>query len=147
MGLLRSKGQLEEARKQVDKLIAQHPNALEPLMEKGRILEELAAKNPKLYDQCVAHWTDLRVRLGAAKPPPPEYYDVLASAAQCLIKQSRATKDKEKALQAEQILKSTMVLSPKLNGEDTVARFQAIIAEASKARGVKPKPKNTPKPK
>ena len=42
------------------------------------------------------------------------------------------------------MLKSTMVLQPKLNGADTVAKFNAIVAEAAKARGAtvaKPAPK------
>lgn len=142
LGLLRNEGKLEEARKQVDKLIEAHPNALEPLMEKGRILEQLAAKDAKLYEDCVAHWTSMRIRLAATKPSPPEYYEALANAAQCLIKQSVATKDTEKALQAERMLKSTMVLQPKLNGADTVAKFNAIVAEAAKARGAAPKPEN-----
>ena len=55
IGLLRKQGNFEEALKQVDELIKDFPRALEPLMEKGYILEGLAEKEPARFDQSVSH--------------------------------------------------------------------------------------------
>jgi tetratricopeptide (TPR) repeat protein len=135
ISLLRNEGKYDEATKQVDALLVEHPNALEPLMEKGLILQAWAQRDPKRYDECIAHWTNVRVLLGRMKTRPPEYYDVLYHAASCLLAQAKATKDPAKALQAEQMMKSTLTLSPKLNGPDTVARYTALAAEAAKFQG------------
>jgi hypothetical protein len=132
--ILRSEGKLDEAAKQVTALVKEHPNALEPLMEKGYILQSLAERDPKRLDECLAHWTDLRLRLQRSKNRPPEYYDVIYNAAACLVRQARATSSAEKALQAEQILKSTMTLSPKLSGPDTVARYETLLSQAAALR-------------
>jgi len=138
LGLLRNEGRYEEARKQVDALIKDHPNALEPLMEKGRILQDLATRDPKRYDDCIAHWTEVRVKLGAIRKRPPEYYEVLYNAAFCLVQVAQRTKDGDKALQAEQMLKSTLTLSPNLSGPDMVAKYNALATRANKLRGTLP---------
>jgi tetratricopeptide (TPR) repeat protein len=132
--LLRSEAKLDEAFKQVETLIEAHPNALEPLMEKGYILQSLSERDPRRLEQCVAHWTDLRLRLGRLAPRPPEYYEVLYNAALCLLRQARHTSSQEKALQAEQMLKSTMTLSPKLSGPDMVAKYEALLKYAATMR-------------
>ena len=136
VGLLRAEGKLEEANKQVDALIKAHPTALGPLMEKGNILDALAQRDPKRNAECVAHWTDLRVKLGRSKNRPPEYYEVLYNAASALVRQARVTKDKEKALLAEQMLKSTLTLTPKLSGPDMVIKYEALLKQAAQLRGV-----------
>jgi len=135
--ILRNEGKLEEAETQITALIKEHPTALEPLMEKGYILQALAErdpKNPKRYDECIRHWTDIRVRLGRAKTRPPEYYDALYNAALCLVRQSKATGDKTKATQAEQLLKSQLTLTPNLNGPETVKKFESLLHQARSLR-------------
>jgi tetratricopeptide (TPR) repeat protein len=145
VGLLRADGRLEDANKVVDALLKAHPNALEPMLEKGYILEAIAERNPKRSDECVAHWTDLRLRLGKTKPVPPEYFEVLYNCARVLVRQSRATKDKEKALTAEKMLKSTLTLTPRLSGADMVAKYQALLKAAILLRGGKlPTPSASP---
>jgi tetratricopeptide (TPR) repeat protein len=135
--ILRSEGKLDEANKQISELIKEHPTALEPLMEKGYILQALAErdlKNPKRYDDCIKHWTDIRVRLGRVQPRPPEYYDALYNTALCLVRQSKATGDKKKATQAEQLLKSQLTLTPNLNGPETVKKFEGLLQQARTLR-------------
>ena len=145
VGLLRSNGKSDEARSQVEELIKAQPNALEPLLQKGHILQAQAAKNPKLYDECIAHWTSLRLRLGNQKPRPPEYYDVIYNSALALVEQSEKSKTPDKAQQAEKILKSTLVLSPKLSGPETITRYETLLVRASKLSGLKaPPPKTSP---
>jgi len=145
VGLLRAEGRLEDANKVVDALLKAHPNALEPMLEKGYILEAIAERNPKRSDESVAHWTELRLRLGKTKPVPPEYYEVLYNCARVLVRQSRALKDKEKALTAEKMLKSTLTLTPRLSGEDMVAKYNALLKAAILLRGGKlPAPNSSP---
>ena len=142
---MRADGKLDDAYKQVEALLKAHPNALEPMLEKGYILEAIAERNPKRSDDCVAHWTDLRLRLGKTKPVPPEYFEVLYNCARVLVRQSRALKDKEKALTAEKMLKATLVLTPKLSGEDMVAKYNTLLKAAILLRGGKlPTPSTSP---
>jgi hypothetical protein len=62
---------------------------------------------------------------------PPEYNEVIYNAAFCLMRQATITKDRTKARQAEQLLKATMVLNPKLNGPDMVARYKVLLDRAT----------------
>ncbi len=137
VGLLRADGKLDDAYKQVEALLKAHPNAKEPMLEKGYILEAIAERNPKRSDDCVAHWTDVRLRLGKTKPVPPEYFEVLYNCARVLVRQSRALKDKEKALTAEKMLKATLVYTPRLSGEDMVAKYNTLLKAAILLRGGK----------
>ena len=135
VGLLRNEGQLNEALEQVNTLIKNHPNALEPLMEKGYILQSLAERDPRRWDDCVAHWTEFRLRLERTKPRPLEYYDVLYNTALCLVRQAKVTGNKGKALDARKVLSATLTLSPNLNGPETVAKFQALLKSAIELSG------------
>jgi hypothetical protein len=74
------------------------------------------------------------------KTRPPEYYEVLYNAALCLVRQARQSNNKEKALDAEKMLKSTLTLSPQLSGPDMVAKYQTLLAAAITARGGTPPP-------
>jgi len=131
VSLLRNEGKLAEAEKQVDTLIKAQPTALEPLMEKGYILQSLAERDPRRWDDCVKHWTDLRLRLGQSKSRPPEYYDVLYNAALCLVRQAKQTGKLEKAVDARKILSATLTLSPSLNGPETVTKYETLLKSAT----------------
>jgi len=135
VSLLRNEGKLVEAEQQVNTLIKEHPKALEPLMERGYILQSLAERDPRRWDDCVKHWTDLRLRLERSKPRPPEYYDALYNAALCLVRQAKQTGKKEKAVDAQKILSATLTLSPSLNGPDTVTKFQTLLKSAIELGG------------
>jgi tetratricopeptide (TPR) repeat protein len=142
IGLLRKQGNFEEALKQVDALIHDYPHNLEPLMEKGYILEGLAEKEPARYDESVSHWVMLRTKLQALRPKPPEYYEVMYRVAACLVREAEKSNDKavvlDKARKAEQVLKAALVLSPKLNGPDTVARYRVLLDRAIVLQGRQP---------
>ncbi len=136
VGLLRQKKEYQQGLTEVDRLIAEYPNALEPKMEKGRLLQDWAEVEPSHFNEAVAHWTMLRTRLAKFAKKPPEYYEVVYNAASCLVTESFKTQSAEKALQAEQLLNATLVLSPKLSGPDMVARYKAQLAKARELRGV-----------
>jgi tetratricopeptide (TPR) repeat protein len=144
--ILRKQKKYDEALQQVDRLIEENPNALEPLMEKGYILEALAEKDPTKYAKAVAHWTTLRNRMQGMLRKPNEYYDVMYNVANCLIREAETSKDKASAVEfarmAEQVLKSPMILTPKLNGPETVAKYKALVDRAILMQGRSPEPKD-----
>ncbi len=72
--------------------------------------------------------------LGMVKKPP-EYFEATYNLAAALYGQASAAKDKtqaaEKAKQAEQLLKSTLILSPDLSGPEMVEQYNALLKKAS----------------
>lgn len=135
VGLLRAEGKFEAALRQAEDLIAANPRAIEPLVEKGRILEAWAANDPSRLDAAVAHWAIVRNMLARLRPKPPEYYEAVAGAAECLLKQQELTQDQEKAHQAEILLKATMIQSPTLGGAKMRERYQRLLERALFAQG------------
>ncbi len=134
IGLLRTEGKFEEAVKQSDELIAKNPRSLEPRLVRAQILEDWAKKDPTKFDAAVAQWTEVRTLLGRMANKPPEYYESIYRTASCLFSQAEATKDPSKLLQAEQVLKSTMVLHSRLSGPDMVGRYNDLLKRILDAR-------------
>ena len=68
IGLLRAEKNYDESLKQVEALLKEQPNALEPLIEKGNILQALAESDPKRYDEAADTYMEVyrlrRERLG-----------------------------------------------------------------------------------
>ena len=126
-GLFCNQGEFEKALATVNTLIKAHPNVLEPLMEKGRILLALAKKDPERFPDAVAHWADLRVRLERMAHPPKEYYEVVYNCSVCLASEARSQRDKAKLLQAEQLLKATIFKHPELSGDDMKNNYNKLI--------------------
>ena len=66
---------------------------------------------------------------------PPEYFEATYNLAAALYGQASQTNDKaqiaEKAKQAEQLLKSTLILSPNLSGPDMVEQYKALLKKVS----------------
>jgi hypothetical protein len=135
VGLLRQKKQFAEGLAQVNQLIEKFPNALEPKMEKGRLLQDWSDVEPARTPEAVAHWTMLRMRLAKAARKPPEYYEVVYNAASCLFFEAVKARSDEKALQAEQLLNATLVLSPKLDGPEMVAKYKELLHKVRQLRG------------
>jgi hypothetical protein len=59
--------------------------------------------------------------------------------AACLVREAENAQDKavamDRANNAEKVLKSALILSPKLNGPDTVARYKALLDKAIAMQG------------
>lgn len=139
IGLLRAEKNYDESLKQVEALLKEQPNALEPLIEKGNILQALAEADPKRYDEAVKWWTNIRLKLqGTSGKKPPAYYEVIYNSAFCLA----AQKDPTKAGQAAQLLNATLALSPALDGPDRVEKYKALLKQlpAAKAAPTKAAP-------
>ncbi len=133
--LLAKTGDYEEAYKQISPLAAANPRALDLLMTQGRILLSWSQRDPSHYKQAVEHWAKLRNMLQGMAKKPPEYFEATYNLAASLYGQAAESKDKtqaaEKAKQAEQLLKSTLVLSPDLSGPDMVEQYNALLKKAS----------------
>jgi hypothetical protein len=146
---LRKQEKYDEALKQVNQLIADNRNALEPLLEKGYILEAMAEKDPAKFKEAVDHWSALRNRLQGMRPKPKEYYDVMYNVANCLVREAEKSKTKakkaESAKTAEKVLKSALILNPKLNGPDAEAKYKALLNKAIELQGRSPEAKDAKK--
>jgi len=150
IGLLRKQGNPQEAMKRVEELIAAFPNTLDPLVEKGLILQSWAEREPEKYQEAIDHWTLLRNRLQGTKNPAAKgrFYEVVYHLGECLVGQATklAASDKAaaeaKAKQAEQLLKATLTLSPTLGGKTTlVGEYGVLIDKAIVLQGRTPEPK------
>ena len=66
------------------------------------------------------------------------------------MREAEKSKDKavavDRAKKAEQVLKSPLILSPKLNGPDTVARYKVLLNKAIALQGRSPDEKDEKKP-
>ena len=65
--------------------------------------------------------------LQSLQPKPAEYFDAVYHAADCLFRQARETHEPVHLKQAEQMLKATLVLYPKLHGAEQVEKFQKLL--------------------
>ncbi|MCE9555007.1 MAG: hypothetical protein K8T91_16760 [Planctomycetes bacterium] len=135
VGLLIEEKKYAEALRQIDLLLQEHPKALDLLVTRGKILHAWAKTDPKRYDEAIGQWNSVRVMLAGMPKKPPEYYDAIYNLADCLIIKSQLEKKPDSANQAEKLLSGVMVLTPDLNGPDTVARFKVLIKRAAKAQG------------
>lgn len=135
VGLLVDEKKYQEALRQIDVLLQEHPKALDLLVQRGRILQAWAKTEPKRYDEAIGQWNSVRTMLAGMPKKPPEYYEAIYNTADCLIIKSQIEKKPESANQAEKLLSGVMVLTPELNGPDTVARFKVLIKKAAKAQG------------
>jgi hypothetical protein len=136
--LLAKTGDYEEAYKQISQLAAANPRALDLLMTQGRILQSWSQRDPSRCAEAVAHWSRLRNVLQSTVKKPPEYFEITYNLAEALFGQASQSKDKtqaaEKAKLAEQLLKSTLVLSPNLSGPDMVEKFNALLKKIDALR-------------
>ncbi|MBC7816926.1 MAG: hypothetical protein IAG10_08575 [Planctomycetaceae bacterium] len=131
IGLLRTEKKYPEALAQVDALLKEQPNALEPMIEKGNIIQALAEDDPKRYDEAVKWWTGIRNKLqNQTGKKPPAYYEVVYNTAFCLA----AQKQPEKNTQAAQLLNATLALAPALDGPDRVEKYKALLKQLPAAK-------------
>jgi len=129
----RQKGKYEEALAQVNVLISEHHTALEPLMEKGQILQTMADKDPDDLPKAIAHWEWLRQNLEGMKgKKPKEFYDVTYNEALCLYQLASKKGDVEQAKDGLKLLKQLMLLDPKFRDPkrkdpELAARYGGLV--------------------
>lgn len=135
VGLMIQKGQFAEGVTEIDKLIEEKPNALEPKMVKCRLLQAWAEKDPKHFKEAESAWAFVRNMLSKVRknPKPPEYYECNYNVALCLWMEFEQTKDAAKADQARKLLHTMISTSPKLSGPEMVVRYKMLLDKLDKA--------------
>jgi tetratricopeptide (TPR) repeat protein len=116
LSVLRKKGKLDEALEQVEMLMKES-RSLEPKMEKGRILQAIAEKEPEKFQAAVNHWDYLRRGLEQLpeqkRPKRAEFdatlFEVVNGEAQCFYDWAKKTGDKEHAKTGEQIVRQFLM--------------------------------------
>ncbi|HZZ73749.1 MAG TPA: tetratricopeptide repeat protein [Pirellulales bacterium] len=138
IGMLRNENQFKEAIQRLDLLVKREPNSVGPQLERARTMQAWADQEPKQYPQATAAWATAREMLGRIKPRPPEYYDAVYNTAVCLMAEFKETKDKKKAQQAEQALRSTLVTDPSLSGPEMLEKYQTLLKKVYAAQDKPP---------
>jgi len=147
VGLLRTEGEakksaetLRDALEKARDLRKQRAKSLEPWMEEGRILQSIAqiTDQPDDWQAAVKLWSQLRNMLATIRKPPGELFEVTYNVSESLFRLGKVEKDKDKRAKtwtdAEKVLKAPLILTPSLNGPDTVAKYEALLAEIAEAK-------------
>lgn len=117
---LRGQQKFGEAEGLVAQLEKENPRAIEPMMERGMLLEDMAAAGKTPWTKASAQWRAIAARLGSARTKPVEYFDAWYHAAFTL------NKDK-KSKEAKQTLASIMRLSPRVGGEEMKKKYTELL--------------------
>ena len=139
IGLLRADRQFTEALTQVDALITTQPNALDPLIERARILQGMAEDDASKWKAATDEWSKLKTLYQRAPKKPASFYEMVYNTAACLDGQARNAPDSKSAAefkkQARGLLKTTLATNPELKGSDGIAqpemvgKFNALFEE------------------
>ncbi len=139
IGLLRADRQFTEALTQVDALIKTQPNALDPLIERARILQGMAEDDASKWKAATDEWAKLKALYTRAPKKPASFNEMVYNTAACLHGQARNAADSKSAdeykKQARGLLKTTLATNPELKGSDgiaqpeMVAKFNALFDE------------------
>ncbi|WP_152049923.1 tetratricopeptide repeat protein [Tautonia marina] len=122
-GAHRQAGQFNDAWSVSAKLVAEHPKALDFLMEQCQVLEDWAAVEPGYWNVAIRHWQDLAKRLEGARPRPSEYYECWYHVALCQF--NKGSKDA-----ARRTLKSVMALSNTLGSPEIKQNYEQLLRRA-----------------
>jgi tetratricopeptide (TPR) repeat protein len=124
---LRGQGKLDEANALVEELISQNqnPRYIEPLFEKGMLLEAKAQAGKSNWAAALGYWENLGKNLERIRPRPVQYYDVWYHVAWVLSKQ-------RDALKARQTLQGVMRLTPSVGSPEMKAKYHGLLAQLAK---------------
>ena len=101
-------------------LVEENPKAIEPLMERGMLIEDRALAKQAEWTDASAQWKKIAQRFGAAKTKPQAYYEAWYHAA---LAMNYAQKPKE----AKQMLASVMRLSSGVGGPEMKQKYKELI--------------------
>jgi tetratricopeptide (TPR) repeat protein len=116
-----SKEHYSKAEQLVEEILSQYPRYVEPLFEKGMLLESQAEAGKGDWSAAYRHWQDLAQKLSRMRPRPLSYYDAWYHAALALHGQKEETK-------ARQTLRGIMRLTPDVGSPEMKARYEELLA-------------------
>ncbi len=152
------RGKYNEAEKQADELVKEHPRALEPRITLATILQKEAEHAPEKYAEAISAWDFLRTKLERVPDKRSggkmkEYYDALYNESFCFYSMAKKNNVKEDAKKGLALISPVLKLDPKIQGpkrdRELSSKFFALgdhladflgIEKPSKAAVAKPKP-------
>jgi tetratricopeptide (TPR) repeat protein len=120
------KKKLAEASSLVEELLSHYSRYIEPLVEKGMLLEtqaeaeEKAKEKKAAWSEAFDHWQGLAQKLSRMRPRPLAYYDAWYHAAWSLSQQQQSKK-------ARQMLNGVLRLNPEVGSPEMKAKYQQFI--------------------
>jgi tetratricopeptide (TPR) repeat protein len=111
---------LDESASIVEELLAKYARYVEPLVEKGMLLESQAEANQGEWSAAFSHWQDLAQKMSRMRPRPLSYYDAWYHAAWALARQKQPRK-------ARQVLNGVMRLNPDVGGPDMKTKYEQFL--------------------
>ena len=119
---LRKEKKFEPAKALVNDLITQNRGVLDPLMEKGYLLEDWARADPAggRWNASFAYWKDRAAQLSRTRPRRVEYYE-------CVYHMAVALQNLGKKADAARTLRGVMTLSPSVGSPEMKAKYQALM--------------------
>ena len=106
----------------INTLIKENPNAIEPLMERGMLIEDKALAKQAQWPEASAQWKKIALRFGNARTKPQAYYEAWYHAA---VAMNHAQKPKE----AKQMLAGVMRLSAGVGGPEMKQKYKDLIEQ------------------
>ena len=116
------KGKFEKASSLVEETLSQYPRYVEPIVEKGMLLESQAEAGQGEWPAALHHWEDLAQKLSRMRPRPISYFDAWYHAAYALSQQNQTTK-------ARQTLNGVMRLNPGVGGPEMQAKYERLLQQ------------------
>lgn len=119
---LRDQGRFAPAHEMIQAIVDENPRLLDPLMEKGYLLEAraLAEDDRAAWSVSLEYWKSLALRLRQARTKPVEYYEAWYHAAFALMKLGQRA-------EAVAALKGVMTLSPGVGGAEMKAKYEKLL--------------------
>lgn len=118
---LRGGHKFGEAESLISQLVQDNPKTIEPLMERGWLLEDQATAGTSPWSAAFKQWQTIALRLGQARTKPMEFYEAWYHAAFALQKEG-------KGKEAQQTLKSVMRLS-KIGSKEMRDKYLSLIEQ------------------
>jgi tetratricopeptide (TPR) repeat protein len=120
---LRIQKKFDQAASVVDELMADatYKRYLDPLIEKGELLDAQAEAGQGSWNASCAHWQDVAQKLSRSRPRPESYFDAWYRAAVAYAKQKQTAK-------ARQTLTAIIRLNPGVGGPVMKQRYEDLLA-------------------
>jgi len=121
---LRVQGKFDEAASTLEEILSneKYRRYVEPMMEKGMLLDAQAEAGEGSWTAARAHWQDVARRLGGIRPHPASYFEAWLHAA-------KATAKTKQTAQARQILTGVIRLNPAVGGPEMKKKYEDLLKE------------------